>query len=113
MPRPRVAMRRIREVLRLKQQLGLSDKAVSRSVRIARSTVKEYRAAAAGVELGERGGTERGGARPWPVRHRRHAPCRSRATSLGGGREGGATAAWSTSRSYRSCSCGGKSSSNA
>lgn len=44
-------MRRIREVLRLKQQLGLSDKAVARSVRIARSTVKEYldRAAAAGL----------------------------------------------------------------
>ena len=51
MSRPRVAMRRIREVLRLKQQLGLSDKAVARSVRIARSTVKEYldRAAAAGL----------------------------------------------------------------
>jgi transposase len=44
-------MRRIREVLRLKQQLGLSDKAVSRSVRIARSTVREYldRATAAGL----------------------------------------------------------------
>src|SRR5215831_6214692 len=51
MPRPRVAMRRIKEVLRLKQALGLSDKAISRSVRIARSTVKEYldRAAAAGL----------------------------------------------------------------
>ena len=44
-------MRRIKEVLRLKQGLGLSDTAISRSVRIARSTVKEYldRAAAAGV----------------------------------------------------------------
>lgn len=44
-------MRRIKEVLRLKQALGLSDKAISRSVRIARSTVKEYldRAAAAGL----------------------------------------------------------------
>src|SRR5712675_3136404 len=51
MPRPRVAMRRIKEVLRLKGGLGLSDTAVSRSVRIARSTVKEYldRAAAAGL----------------------------------------------------------------
>src|SRR5437667_6032444 len=51
MPRPRVAMRRIKEVLRLKQVLGLSDAAVSRSARIARSTVKEYlsRAAAAGL----------------------------------------------------------------
>jgi hypothetical protein len=35
MPRPKVAMRRIKEVLRLKEGLGLSDTAVSRSVRIA------------------------------------------------------------------------------
>jgi hypothetical protein len=47
-------MRRIKEVLRLKQVLGLSDAAVSRSARIARSTVKEYldRAAAAGLSWG-------------------------------------------------------------
>ena len=51
MPRPRVAMRRIKEALRLKEGLGLSDTAASRSVRIARSTVKDYldRAAAAGL----------------------------------------------------------------
>ena len=51
MPRPRVAMRRIKEVLRLKQVLGLSDAAVARGARVARSTVKEYldRAAAAGL----------------------------------------------------------------
>src|SRR3981189_64392 len=51
MPRPKVAMRRVKEVLLLKEGLGLSDTAVSRSVRIARSTVKEYldRAAAAGL----------------------------------------------------------------
>ncbi len=44
-------MRRIKEVLRLKQGLGLSDAAVSRSARIARSTVTEYldRASAAGL----------------------------------------------------------------
>jgi len=44
-------MRRIKEVLRLKQVSGLSDSAVSRSARIARSTVKEYldRAARAGL----------------------------------------------------------------
>src|SRR5690349_11568678 len=61
MPRPKMAMRRIKEALRLKEGLGLSDTAVSRSVRIARSTVKEYldRAAAVGLnweavaELGE------------------------------------------------------------
>ena len=44
-------MRRIKEVLRLKQALGLSDAAVSRGAGVARSTVKEYldRAAAAGL----------------------------------------------------------------
>ena len=44
-------MRRIKEVLRLKQLSGLSDSAISRSARIARSTVKEYldRAARAGL----------------------------------------------------------------
>ena len=51
MPRPRVAMRRIKEVLRLKQVSGLSDSGISRSARIARSTVKEYldRSARAGL----------------------------------------------------------------
>jgi transposase len=44
-------MRRIKEVLRLKQVLGLSDSAVARGARVARSTVKQYldRAAAAGL----------------------------------------------------------------
>jgi transposase len=44
-------MRRIKEVLRLKQVLGLSDAAISRGARIARSTVKHYldRAAQAGL----------------------------------------------------------------
>jgi len=44
-------MRRIKEVLRLKQVLGLSDAAVARGARVARSTVKQYldRAAAAGL----------------------------------------------------------------
>ena len=44
-------MRRIKEVLRLKQALEQSDAAISRSARIARSTVKEYldRAARAGL----------------------------------------------------------------
>ncbi len=35
-------MRRIKEVLRLKQVLGLSDTAVARGARVARSTVKQY-----------------------------------------------------------------------
>jgi transposase len=44
-------MRRIKEVLRLKQVSGLSDSGISRSARIARSTVKDYldRAARAGL----------------------------------------------------------------
>jgi hypothetical protein len=42
MPRPKVAMRRIKEVLRLKQVLGLSDAAVARGARVARLTVKQY-----------------------------------------------------------------------
>src|SRR5260370_41020141 len=51
MPRPRTAMRRIKEVLRLKHALGLSDAAVARGAKVARSTAKEYldRAAAAGL----------------------------------------------------------------
>jgi hypothetical protein len=55
-------MRRIKEVLRLKQVLGLSDAAVARRARVARSTVRQYvdRAAAAGVswETAERLGEE-------------------------------------------------------
>ena len=44
-------MRRIKEVLRLKQVSGLRDSGISRSARIARSTVKQYlnRAAQAGL----------------------------------------------------------------
>src|SRR5260370_29663161 len=91
MPRPRVAMRRIKEVLRLKVGLGLSGTAVSRSVRIARSTVKEYldRAAAAGLnwetaaELSEE-----------DLDHRLFAaadtPSGSSVAGLGSGREGAA-----------------------
>ena len=42
MPRPRVAMRRIGEVLRLKYELGLSESEIARGARLARSTVREY-----------------------------------------------------------------------
>ena len=42
MTKKRVAMRNIREVLRLKLDLGYSDQQVSRSVRVARSTVQKY-----------------------------------------------------------------------
>jgi DNA-binding transcriptional regulator LsrR (DeoR family) len=46
-------MRRIREVLRLKFQLGLNDSQVANSAGIARATVQDYlrRIAATGVTL--------------------------------------------------------------
>ena len=51
MPAERVPMRCVREILRLKAE-GLSDRAIARSVRLARSTVSDYagRAAAAGLQ---------------------------------------------------------------
>lgn len=55
-------MRRIKEVLRLKFELGLSDTQVARSVRLARSTVQEYlhRAAAAGLDYEQARGLDDG-----------------------------------------------------
>ena len=51
MPRKRVSMRKIKEVLRLKWQLDLSDHQVAESCQVSRSTVWEYirRAKAAGL----------------------------------------------------------------
>ncbi len=51
MPRERLSMRKIREVLRLKWASGLSNRAISRSCNIAHSTVRHYlrRAKAAGL----------------------------------------------------------------
>jgi transposase len=50
MPAERVPMRCVREILRLRAE-GLSDRAIARSTRLARSTVGDYagRAAAAGL----------------------------------------------------------------
>ena len=50
MPAERVPMRSVREILRLRAE-GLSDRAIARSTRLARSTVSDYagRAAAAGL----------------------------------------------------------------
>src|ERR1700730_4338904 len=39
MPAERVSMRRIREILRLKHECGATDRAIARSLSIARSTV--------------------------------------------------------------------------
>lgn len=51
MPRTRTAMRRIREVLRLKFQLGLNDTQVASGAGIARATVQDHlrRIAASGM----------------------------------------------------------------
>src|SRR5512134_2112849 len=51
MPAQRLAMRQVREVLRLKWACGLSDRKIAQSVRISRPTVAEYvrRAQAAGL----------------------------------------------------------------
>ena len=42
MPKARTSMRKIREVVRLSQVLGLSQRQVSRSVRLGQSTVWDY-----------------------------------------------------------------------
>ena len=51
MPAERVSMRRVREILRLKYEAGASDRAIARSVGVARSTARLCldRVAAAGV----------------------------------------------------------------
>src|SRR3954452_20860563 len=51
MPAQRVSMRRLREILRLKHACGATDRAIARSVGVARSTValSLERAAAAGL----------------------------------------------------------------
>ena len=41
MPAERVPMRSVREILRLRAE-GLSDRAIARSTRLARSTVSDY-----------------------------------------------------------------------
>ena len=52
MPRPRSAMRRVREVLRLRVTLGDNVSAIAAGTRLARSSVRKYltRAAAAGID---------------------------------------------------------------
>ncbi|CAK0742239.1 hypothetical protein WCLP8_1300002 [uncultured Gammaproteobacteria bacterium] len=52
MPRPRSAMRRIKEVLRLRVALGGNVSAIAAGARVSRSSVRKYlmRAAAAGVD---------------------------------------------------------------
>ncbi|WP_158680050.1 hypothetical protein [Deinococcus sp. NW-56] len=42
MTRKRASMRKIREVLRLKLELKLSDRLIGQSVQLARSTVQDY-----------------------------------------------------------------------
>ena len=51
MPAERVSMRRVREILRLKHECGATDRAIARSLSVARSTVALTleRVAAAGL----------------------------------------------------------------
>ena len=42
MPRKRVVMRQVREVLRLKWACGLSDRQIAHSLQISRPTVADY-----------------------------------------------------------------------
>jgi len=91
MPAERVPMRCVREILRLKHECGASDRAIARSVGIARSTVGDYlsRLAAAGlswplpptlsdaaleallfVKAGTVPGTRRRPEPDWPALHR-------------------------------------------
>ena len=51
MTQERLTLRKIREILRLKEEAGLSNRAVARACKISNSTVGEYlnRAAAAGL----------------------------------------------------------------
>ena len=51
MAKPRLSMRKVKEVLRLKYDCHLKDRQIARSCGIARSTVADYvaRAAAAGI----------------------------------------------------------------
>ena len=51
MTQERLSMRKIREVLRLKHEVGLSNRAIARACQVSNSTVGEYleRAQAAGL----------------------------------------------------------------
>ena len=51
MPANRIAMRRIREVLRLKHECGLSNARIAAALGIAKGSVANYLAAATGAEL--------------------------------------------------------------
>src|SRR6516162_9402710 len=52
MPAARVSMRRVREILRLKHECGATDRAIARSLGIARSTVAVTLDRLAAAELG-------------------------------------------------------------
>ena len=51
MPQERLTLRKIREILRLKHEVGLSNRAIARACKLSNSTVGEYlrRAREAGV----------------------------------------------------------------
>src|SRR4051794_14657416 len=89
MPAERVSMRRVREILRLKHACGSSDRAIARSLGIARSTVALTLERPAAIDTqnwrrSSRRATEgRPGDRNAPRRHRSERRLRgSTATSL-------------------------------
>ena len=51
MPRPRTTVRRIREVLRLTHEVGLSASQVSIAAAVQRTTVRRYLELAASIDL--------------------------------------------------------------
>ena len=51
MPAPRITMRKIREILRLKWEQGLSHRQIAESCQVARPTVTEYLERATAVGL--------------------------------------------------------------
>ena len=69
MSQKRLSMRKIRELLRLKYELGRSHREIAASLGVANSTVSDYvrRARAAGFSLAVAGGAGRHGAVPAPA----------------------------------------------
>ncbi len=51
MPNRRLSVRKIKEILRLKLDCGISEREISRSCRVSRSTVADYLRRAAAAKL--------------------------------------------------------------
>ena len=75
MAQERLTLRKIREILRLKEEAGLSNRAIARACKISNSTVGEYlrRAQTSRSALAAAGRDERRGTVPEVVSRRRPA----------------------------------------